>query len=141
MTFFFNQATVDTTELLGWPPLRLAAGEEGERLLVPVVEIVYLEAEGNHCWLTIQNGQRVLMSKTLKYYQDRLPASWFVRLHRKFTINKLFLSKIEYKNSAYRVVLSTGQSFLISRRRWSQVRQQLLGDQALNSRLIEAFFR
>ncbi|QHV98863.1 LytR/AlgR family response regulator transcription factor [Spirosoma endbachense] len=140
MTFFFEQATVISTELLDCLPIRLYARTDSRQLFSPA-DIVCLEAEKNYCWVCLKDGQRLLTTKTLKHHHSHLPANWFVRLHRNCVVNRQFIEKIEFADGSYRVDVTTGESFPVSRRRWKEIRRQLLGNQAIKSRSIMASFR
>ncbi len=45
-----------------------------------VSEIVYLESNGCYTLLKLQN-KSILVSKTLKYFEDNLPINLFIRCH------------------------------------------------------------
>ncbi|QJW92461.1 LytTR family transcriptional regulator [Spirosoma taeanense] len=108
--------------------MRLYVRETG-RQFVSVANLVYLEADTNYCWLHWKTGQPVLTPRTLKYHHAKLPARWFIRLHRKCVVNRQFIDRLEYTNSGYRVHMTTGVSFPVSRRRWREVLQQMDGQQ------------
>lgn len=109
-----------------WPPLRLYLRETG-RQFFPVEELVYLQAVANYSWLNWQDGQRMLMPRTLKYYTPKLPAEWFIRLHRNCVVNRRFVERLERTETGGLVYLTTGTVLPISRRRWAVVRRQLSG--------------
>ncbi|GAB3890151.1 LytR/AlgR family response regulator transcription factor [Spirosoma agri] len=140
MTFFFEQTTVVPAELLAWLPIRLTVRNES-RQLVSVADITVLEAELNYCRVYLKNGQELLTTKTLKYHHDQLPADWFVRIHRNCVINRRFIEKIGIVDGSYQIDLTIGKAVPVSRRRWGEIRRQLLGDHAVKSRSINASFR
>lgn len=53
--------------------------------------VIRLEASSNYCYLYTEGGDRILSSKTLKYYEDQLNDS-FLRVHQSHLVN---LSKIK----------------------------------------------
>ncbi|GAB3978687.1 hypothetical protein GCM10028806_42350 [Spirosoma terrae] len=140
MTFFFEQASANPAELLEWPIISVYERSKGRRP-VAVIDIISLEADKNYCLINLKNDQRILTTKTVKHYQLQLPSVWFIQLHRKAIVNRQFIERIENKEGAYKVGLTNGQSFPVSRRRWGQIRQQLLGNAAVKSRSINASFR
>lgn len=140
MTFFFEQASANPAELLEWPIIDVYERSKGRRS-VAVIDIVSLEADKNYCRINLKDNQHVVTTKTVKHYHLQLPSAWFVQLHRKAIVNRQFIEKIENKEGVYKVDLANGQSFPVSRRRWGQIRQQLLGNAAVKSRSINASFR
>ncbi|WP_338874699.1 LytTR family DNA-binding domain-containing protein [Spirosoma sp. SC4-14] len=140
MTFFFEQAMADSADLQTSPPINLFIRNSGYQLIAPA-EIVSLQAEKNYSWVLLQNGQRLLTTKTIKQHCALLPETWFVRIHRSIVVNRRFIQQIDYVGNSYEVTLRNGQQLAISRRQWAQIRLQLLGDQAQKSRSIKASFR
>ena len=140
MTFFFEQTTVVPAELIAWLPIRLSVRNES-RQLISVADITLLEAEINYCRVYLGNGQELLTTKTLKYHYDQLPANWFIRIHRNCVINRRFIEKIEFIDGNYQIDMTIGKVVPVARRRWGEIRRQLLGDHAVKSRSIKASFR
>ncbi|WP_128547746.1 response regulator [Larkinella soli] len=87
--------------------------------------IIYLEADASYCWLYNADGTRTLTSRTLKYHQTRLTGVQFVRLNRTIIVNRQYIERVERFQEGYKIFLSTGASFFVSRRRWQVVRLQL----------------
>jgi len=140
MTFFFEQATADPADLLSIPPINLFIRNSGHQLIAPS-DIVSLEAEKNYSWVQLQNGKRLLTTKTVKHHCGLLSDKWFVRIHRGIVVNRRFIQQIEYVSNSYEITLHNGQKLPVSRRQWTQIRLQLLGNQAQKSRSIKASFR
>ncbi|QDK77249.1 LytTR family transcriptional regulator [Spirosoma sp. KCTC 42546] len=97
------------------------------KLDFPVADLMFLQAISNYCWLHWQNGQRMLMPRTLKYYMDRLPDDCFIRLHRNCIVNLQYIRRIERTNTdkGGLVYLQSGAILPISRRRWLSSHQLL----------------
>jgi len=56
--------------------------------IVPLDQIIYCEADDNFTKFHLKNVQKpLLISKTLKYFEDLLPYTKFVRIHRSSLIN------------------------------------------------------
>ncbi|MVM39379.1 response regulator receiver protein [Spirosoma sp. HMF3257] len=92
---------------------------------LPVSDLVYLEGELNYTWLQFANGKRILVPYTLKRFEAKLPASWFLRLHRHYMVNRKFIERVEYDSNTPVFHLSTGVTLPVSRRRWFVLRRQL----------------
>jgi DNA-binding LytR/AlgR family response regulator len=123
MTHFSNATAPLRVSLLDWPPLKLYLRDIGRRTY-PVTELVYLQAVANYSWLNLNDGQRLLMPRTLKYYTPKVPSEWFVRLHRNCIVNRRYVDKIERTEAGGLVYLTNGEVLTVSRRRWTQVRRQ-----------------
>jgi two-component system, LytTR family, response regulator len=55
-------------------------------------EIVMLQAEGSYCKIFLANGENILSSKNLKYYEERIGAiSNFFRSHKSYVVNLNFV--------------------------------------------------
>jgi len=55
--------------------------------LVKVEHILYLEAKSNYSYIITKNKKTFFTSKTLKYWEERLPETLFIRSHKSFLIN------------------------------------------------------
>jgi two-component system, LytTR family, response regulator len=55
---------------------------------IKVKDIIMLSAEGSYCNIYLQGGERLLTSKNLKHFEDRLlQISFFFRVHKSYLIN------------------------------------------------------
>jgi DNA-binding LytR/AlgR family response regulator len=117
-TLAINRVNLDE-----WPTLRLYQREHGQRTF-QVNNLVYLQSETNYTWLQWNDGKRMLMPRTLKFYEPKLPSQHFFRLHRNCVVNACYLTEIErdVHGNAF-IILTTGERLSISRRRWSSVKQ------------------
>ena len=61
----------------------------------PITDLIYMQSSANYTWLVWRNGDRVLMSRTLKHFEAQLPAGQFVRIHRHCTINTQHIACVE----------------------------------------------
>ena len=61
--------------------------------IVKLSDIVRLEAQGRYTKIYFSNKETILMSKTLKDFEEMLPASDFFRIHDAQIINLSFLKK------------------------------------------------
>jgi two-component system, LytTR family, response regulator len=76
----------------------------GSTKFIKVKNIVMLAAEGSYCQLYLDNGEKLLTSKNLKHFEDRLlHIPFFFRSHKSYMIN---LKKVlEYNKSENNVVM------------------------------------
>lgn len=64
---------------------------EGMRV-VEINEIIYCEADNNYTTVVLENNDKIMLSKTLKHFENLLPEDIFYRCHQSFIIN---ISKID----------------------------------------------
>jgi len=55
--------------------------------LVPYDEIVFCKSDSNYCELILTGNRKITASKTLKYFEEILPASQFIRIHKSYLVN------------------------------------------------------
>jgi two-component system, LytTR family, response regulator len=85
----------------------------GSTRFVKVKDIIMLAAEGSYCQLHLSNGEKLLTSKNLKHFEDRLTEiPFFYRCHKSYMIN---LKKVtEYNKSDNSVMLHDKLNGLVS---------------------------
>lgn len=95
---------------------------------MPVADLVFLQSDANYTWLNWTNGKRVLVPRTLKYLEDRLPQTGFIRLHRNYAVNVSHITAVSRTRKGVEVRLSNGQCLLVARRRWVEIRHHFAAD-------------
>ncbi|HAW18915.1 MAG TPA: DNA-binding response regulator [Flavobacteriales bacterium] len=83
---------------------------------VDLSEIVYCESQDNYTQFFLVDGSKIMVSKTIKYYEEVLDSSKFFRVHRSNIINLSFIDKYVKGEGGY-VVLKQGARIPVSRRR------------------------
>jgi len=78
--------------------------------------IIYLEAESNYTVIYSSTEKRITVTKTLKEFEELLPANTFIRVHHSFIINKDHVSKY-LKGEGGQVLMDNGKLIDISRRK------------------------
>ncbi|MGG9962859.1 LytR/AlgR family response regulator transcription factor [Ferruginibacter sp. SUN106] len=91
---------------------------EGLRFM-KLQDIIYLEASGNYTHIFSNDKKKYIVSRTLKDFEDILPAEIFLRIHNSYVINKNFAEKY-IRGEGGQVVLSNGTSLEISKRKKSE---------------------
>jgi two-component system LytT family response regulator len=103
---------------------RLAIGDflflplDGRPRFLRLSHIVAVEAAGDSTELTLADLRRARAPRTLKSWEERLPESHFVRIHRETIINLQYVDRIEeWSHEAYHVHLrGLAQPLTLSRR-------------------------
>ena len=85
------------------------------RVFVPLRDIVRLEGQRNYTLFVLNNGQQILVAKTLRLFEELLPPT-FVRVRRGCIINLSYLNGIK----GGKFYLKDGFEVPISRRRCKQ---------------------
>ena len=84
--------------------------------LIDYKDIVWLEASDNYTNLFLNNGKKIVASKTLKEFEAILPNTVFFRIHRSSLINIDFIK--EYSNAEGGIIImSDGTSIQVSKAR------------------------
>ncbi len=83
---------------------------------VEIADIVLLEADGAYTTFYLKDGQKILVSKKLKFYEDILSnRSFFFRTHRSYFVNVNYIKK--YSRSENAILMDNEFSITISRDR------------------------
>lgn len=92
--------------------------------LFEVSDIVRLESQDNYTKFYIQNNKPVLISKTLKEYEDLLSEQGFERIHQSHLINLAYLRSYIKKDGGY-AVMADGSHLPISQRKKERLQELL----------------
>jgi two-component system LytT family response regulator len=88
---------------------RVAVKDRQQIHVIPVNDIDFLEADGDYVKLHAAKSA-YLKEKTMKYFEENLPAEQFIRIHRSYIVNVNEVAKIElYEKDSYRVHLKNGE--------------------------------
>lgn len=83
-----TQLSLLQKQLRGEPATRIAIpGQQGGINFIDLNDIIYSEASNNYSKLILADGNRFLISKTLKDVQEVLEEEQFLRVHRQYIIN------------------------------------------------------
>ncbi|WP_460948504.1 LytR/AlgR family response regulator transcription factor [Spirosoma daeguense] len=139
MTFYFEQSTRLSAELLTYPPISILIPDIG-RQSIPLADLVYIEAQESYSAFHVNAEKRFQLARPLKYHHDKLPPYWFIRIHRNYVVNRRYVERLDSTDEGYWIHLSTGLSLPVARRRWRDVCEQMMGDLPQNIRSLRAFF-
>ena len=86
--------------------------------IIPVFinDILYVEAEGNYCYVKMEQGKKILTTKKLKTYLELLDDNIFTRINHSVIINTTKIEKY-IKGNGGEVIMSGSEKFTVSRRR------------------------
>lgn len=94
---------------------------------VLVADISGIAAQDNYCEVQLADGAKVLIRKSLKAWEDALPAGHFMRVHRTQIVNLARITRYERDADEHTRLHVEGRAepVLVSRSRWSELRDRL----------------
>lgn len=91
---------------------------------ISVESILYCSADGNYTRFFFVDGSNCLVCRNMKYYEDILPQSIFIRIHRSFIVNIHHVDRY-IKGEIPSIVMSNGFQIEISRRKKDELLELL----------------
>ena len=55
--------------------------------LVALDQVLWCKADSNYTTFNLASGRSIIVTRTLKRYEEELPATLFVRIHQSFLVN------------------------------------------------------
>lgn len=100
--------------------------KNGTRIhLIPVDEISHIQACGDYVSIFTASGE-YLKEQTMKYFDEHLPASRFVRIHRSCIVNTEYITRIDFFGKEhYQVKLKNGTPLKVSLSGYKVLKKQL----------------
>jgi len=93
--------------------------------IIPLTSVSFIGAEDDYVMIHYDEG-KALKQQTMKYYEEKLPAASFLRVHRSFIVNLDKITRLEpYTKDNYVAVLSTGEKIPVSRTGYKELRERL----------------
>jgi two-component system LytT family response regulator len=92
--------------------------------IVNVKDIIRCEADGSYTTFFLENKKKLLVSASLKHYEDLLPEEDFIRVHHAHLVNMNHVVRYLKTDGGY-AVMSDGTQIEISRRKKDAFLQRL----------------
>jgi two-component system LytT family response regulator len=92
--------------------------------LFEISDIIRCESEDNYTKFFIKNNKPILISKTLKEYEDLLTEHGFERIHQSHLINLVYLKSYIKRDGGY-VVMADNSNLPISQRKKERLQELL----------------
>jgi len=109
-----DSASVDLPSSKKFDTLLLSAG--GLQHLVHIYDIVRLEGDGNYSSVHLQNGEKIMVSRPLKHFEDILLAKIFFRIHQSHMVNIQNVKSVQNGDNLS-VNLNNGDAVPVARRK------------------------
>jgi two-component system LytT family response regulator len=104
------------------PRIGLPTGDRIE--FIDVKSIIHCRGEGNYSHVFLENGNHVLVAKTLIEFEELLQEHGFIRTHKSHLVNLKHVNAY-VKSDGGMLQLSNGEKVAVSRRRKEQVLKML----------------
>lgn len=93
--------------------------------LIPVDQVKYIEAQDDYVMIYHSTG-KAMKQETMKFYEENLPSSDFVRIHRSYIVNVTEIKRIEpYGKDNHVAILQSGDKIPVSRAGYKQLKEDL----------------
>ncbi|MDR2496596.1 MAG: LytTR family transcriptional regulator DNA-binding domain-containing protein [Tannerellaceae bacterium] len=104
----FNFPTTYTAEAAAERIDRISVKDNGRIHILPVDQIIYIQACGDYATIFTPGGQFV-KEHSMKYFETALPQADFIRIHRSTIVNTNHILRIElHEKNTYNVRLKSG---------------------------------
>lgn len=123
--FLPEQVNVMQPAFQGGSPELIALPTQTGFLFRPISGIVRLEADNNYTRIFLQKEAPILVSKTLKHFEDILPESQFLRIHRSHLIRLTEVREF-LRTKTPSVILADGTELPVAQDKKEALFQRLL---------------
>lgn len=93
-------------------------------IVVSLDEIIRCKSDNNYTTFYFENGNKIMVTKTLKYFADLLKESHFLRVHQSHLVNTMFIKEYIKSDGGY-LVLKNKSTVPVSVRKRSEVFEAL----------------
>ncbi|MFA9391289.1 MAG: LytR/AlgR family response regulator transcription factor [Prolixibacteraceae bacterium] len=92
--------------------------------LVNIDDILYCKSDNSYTTFYLKEGEKIMVSKGIVFYDDILSESGFFRPHQSFLVNLQHVKKLDKTDGGF-VILDSGTEIPVSSRRKSKLIQML----------------
>lgn len=86
-------------DLLLYRHKRIMVSQRGVSILVPLSDILYIEADGNYTRIILRDKTNHHTSKTVKYWERKIAHPFFVRCHSSYLVNTTAITSVQKGSS------------------------------------------
>jgi len=80
--------------------------------IIELNTIIYAESDNNYTTFHINDGRKILISKSLKHFEIKLANSFFFRIHQKYLLNTNYIK--QFRKRTEEVILTTNINLPVS---------------------------
>ena len=104
---------------------RVVVKTGGKIKIIPMPEIIYLEAADDFVKIHTQDGS-FLKNKTMSHFEQVLESQQFARVHRSYIINVQHITRIDpYEKDSHLAVLKSGKTIPVSKSGYAKLKAVL----------------
>jgi two-component system LytT family response regulator len=93
--------------------------------LIPVDQVKYVEAQDDYVMIYHSSG-KAMKQQTMKFYEENLPKTDFVRIHRSYIVRVEEIKRIEpYGKDNHVAILNSGDKLPVSRAGYKHLKEEL----------------
>jgi len=108
-----------------FPLSRIVVRKANSINIIPVDKVRYVEAQDDYVMIYHSAG-KALKQQTMKFYEDNLPKSDFVRIHRSYIVKVEEIKRIEpYGKDNHIAILQSGDKLPVSRAGYKHLKEEL----------------
>lgn len=105
-------------------PQKIALPTAEELYFVSINDIVRCKGENNYTMFFLANGNSILVSRTLKEWDDLLGSHQFIRTHQSHLINSMYVKSFVKKDGGY-ILMNDGSMVSVSKNKKEQTLSRL----------------
>lgn len=106
---------------------KIAVSFQDKILFYDPQDIVYCQSSDNYTTLHLKGGEKVIASKTIRYFEKILTRSGFIRPHQSYLINTNYIQQYSKKDGGF-LVMQDGSSIPVSRNKKDEVLLMFKGE-------------
>jgi len=94
---------------------KIVIKDSNKILLFPLEEVIFLESADDYVTVNTLSG-KYLKQKTMKYFEENLNPTSFIRVHRSYIVNTLYIKSIDMvEKESYRIKLKNNITIPVSK--------------------------
>ncbi|MGB0892462.1 MAG: LytR/AlgR family response regulator transcription factor [Flavobacteriaceae bacterium] len=105
-------------------PKKISLHTSDKIVIVDLDTIIHCKSDNNYTEFYMQNGQKIVVSKTLKYFADILKEYQFLRVHQSHLVNLQFIKEFIKSDGGY-IILTNKKTIPVSVRKKAEVIEAL----------------
>lgn len=105
-------------------PTRISLSTLDKIHIVTIADIIRCESDGNNTWFMLYGGEKVYVTKTLKYFEDILSQHKFIRVHQSHLVNFNYLLEFSKRDGGF-LRLKNGHEIPVSVRKKPEIMMML----------------
>lgn len=101
-------------------PSKISLHTSDKIIIVDIEDIIRCQSDNNYTTFYLISGDKILVSKTLKYYADMLKSLDFLRVHQSHLVNKAYIKEFIKTDGGY-LILKCGENIPVSTRKKPEI--------------------